>query len=216
MERRAAGRANAYEKPGNKCEASRAASERLQLDRNDDGGGAHHHFGVTNAYNTTLAAMRQARDNAVAQRTSYSVTFSSAAIPNTITVTPTLVGFQGDQNTTVYQLPTDITFNAQPLLASTPPPDSYGSGLLAIDFGYTANGGTGGASTIYFCPDGSAQDAEGGAGNCQGSWDGGVVYLARPGELTSSRAVTLWGGTGRIHGWRIYSNGSGGYKWLRQ
>ena len=171
---------------------------------------------VTNAYNTTLAAMRQARDNAVAQRTSYSVTFSSAAIPNTITVTPTLLGFQGDQNTTVYQLPTDITFNAQPTLASTPPPDSYGSGLLAIDFGYTANGGTGGASTIYFCPDGSAQDAEGGAGNCHGSWDGGVVYLARPGELTSSRAVTLWGGTGRIHGWRIYSNGSGGYLWQRQ
>ena len=31
---------------------------------------------VTNAYNTTLAAMRLARDNAVAQRTSYSVTFS--------------------------------------------------------------------------------------------------------------------------------------------
>ena len=60
---------------------------------------------ITNAYNTTLAAMRQARDNAVAQRTSYSVTFSNTVSPNTITVSPTVVGFLGDQNTTTYQLP---------------------------------------------------------------------------------------------------------------
>ena len=69
---------------------------------------------VTNAYNTTLSAMRQARDNAVSQRTSYSVTFSTTVQPNTITVSPTLTGgFQGSQNTVVYQLPTDVTFLAQ-------------------------------------------------------------------------------------------------------
>jgi Tfp pilus assembly protein FimT len=170
---------------------------------------------LTNAYNTTLAAMRQARDNAVAQRTSYSVTFSNAAIPNTITVSPTLLGWQGDQNTTVYQLPTDVTFNVQTGYPS-PGPDNYGTGVLPIDFGYTANGATGGAATIYFCPDGSAQDSEGGVGLCQGSWDGGVVYVARPGEILSSRAVTLWGGTGRIHGWRLYGKTGGGYQWLRQ
>jgi len=45
---------------------------------------------VTNAYNITLAAMRLARDNAVAQRTSYSVTFSNAATPSTIVVAPVL------------------------------------------------------------------------------------------------------------------------------
>src|ERR1700678_3813689 len=89
---------------------------------------------VTNAYNTTLAAMRQARDNAVAQRTSYSVTFQNATIPNTITVAPTLTGFQGDQNTTTYTLPTDVTFLAQSAVASTPAPDGFGSGAYAIDF----------------------------------------------------------------------------------
>jgi Tfp pilus assembly protein FimT len=175
---------------------------------------------VTNAYNTTIAAMRQARDNAVAQRVTYSVTFSNGTTPNTIVVAPVLSAgsssFQGEQSTATYQLPTDVFFLAQSQLASTSPPDSYGAGLLAIDFGYTANGGTGGASTVYFCPDGSAQDSEDGSGNCSGSWDGGVVYLARSGDLMSSRAVTLWGGTGRIHGWRFYSNGSGGYQWLRQ
>lgn len=170
---------------------------------------------ITNAYNTTISAMRLARDNAIAQRTSYSVTFATSSSGSTITVTPTLTTFQGAQSTTVYKLPTDMSFTVQTSFPATGP-DGYGTGITAIDFGYTANGGTGGQSTVYFCPDGSAQDVEGGAGKCAGSWDGGVVYIARAGELMSSRAVTLWGGTGRIRGWRLYSNGSGGYQWLRQ
>ncbi len=176
---------------------------------------------VNNAYNTTIAALRQARDNAVSQRASYSVTFSNAATPNTIVVAPALATggttFQGNQGTVTYQLPTDVTFYAASALSSTPAPDSYGSGVNAIDLGFTANGvGVGNQKTIYFCPDGSAQDAEGTGGNCAGSWDGGVVYIARSTELLSSRAVTVWGGTGRIRGWRLYSNGSGGYQWTRQ
>src|SRR5271169_4808486 len=63
---------------------------------------------ITNAYNTTLSAMRQARDNAVAQRTSYSVTFANGVGVSTITVTPTLTTFQGAQNTSVYNLPSDM------------------------------------------------------------------------------------------------------------
>jgi Tfp pilus assembly protein FimT len=175
---------------------------------------------VINAYNTTLSSLRQARDNAVAQSTSYSVTFSNATTPNTITVAPALAGgvatFAGDQSTVTYQLPNDVTFSAASALASTPPPDHFGSGLNAIDFGYTANGNAGGTTTsvIYFCPDGSAQVALTCAGG--GNWDNGVVYLAQSGNLLSSRAVDVWGGTGRIHGWRFYSNGSGGYQWVRQ
>src|SRR5260370_37768999 len=45
---------------------------------------------VTNAYNTTLSAMRQARDNAVSQRTSSSVTVCTTQQPNTITRSSTL------------------------------------------------------------------------------------------------------------------------------
>ena len=62
---------------------------------------------VTNAYNTTISAMRQARDNAISQRASYSVTFSNAALPHTIVVAPTVTGFQGAQNSATYQLPQD-------------------------------------------------------------------------------------------------------------
>jgi len=90
---------------------------------------------VTNAYNTTMAAMRQARDNAISQRTSYSVTFSNSVSPNTIVVAPTLAGFQGDQSTATYQLPSDVTFQVQSGLSTTPPPDGYGVGTAPIDLG---------------------------------------------------------------------------------
>lgn len=175
---------------------------------------------VVNAYNITMAAMRQARDNSIAQRTSYSVTFTKTTSPNLskITVAPTLTtGFQDQQNSVTYQLPTDVQFDAEPAVASTPTPDGFGTGASAVDFGYTASGtGSGGQSVIYFCPDGTSQDGTGGAGACTGNWSGGVVYIAMPGNLLSSRALSLWGATGRIHGWRLYSNSSGGYSWLRQ
>jgi len=177
---------------------------------------------VTNAYNTTLAAMRQARDNAISQRTSYSVTFSNkTGGQGQIVVAPTLTGgFQGQQVSATYLLPTDIGFNALTGIptSNSATPDNYGSGATAIDFGYTYNGTSGGGqSTIYFCPDGSSQNTSG-TGSCLGPnyWSGGIVYLARQGEITSSRALTLWSGTGRIHGWRLYPKNGGGYIWLRQ
>jgi type II secretory pathway pseudopilin PulG len=166
----------------------------------------------TNAYNTTLAALRQARDNAVSQRTAYSVTFSAATTPNTITIAPTLSGgFQGNQSSVTYQYPNDVFFMTPP--TGTAGPDGYGTGSHAIDFGYTASSSAGGQNTIYFCPDGSVQTASTCAGS--GNWDSGVVYLGEASNTGSDRAVDLWGGTGRIHGWRLYPQGTG-YQWVRQ
>lgn len=168
---------------------------------------------VTNAYNTTLAALRQARDNAVSQRTSYEVSFTqtnTAPITTTISVIPTLA-FQGEQNTVNYLFPSDVFFVTPP--SGTPAPDNYGTGAYNVDFGYTANSSAGGSTTIYFCPDGSAQTSSSCSG--AGMWDGGVVYMGRTGDKLSERAVTLYGGTGRIHGWRLYPNG-GNYQWIRQ
>jgi type II secretory pathway pseudopilin PulG len=180
---------------------------------------------VINAYNTTLSAMRQARDNAVAQRTSYSVTFSNTVTPNTIAVAWAPATGETAMNgvtpaTLTYSLPTDVTFQTNTAISSTTPPDggsagaSFGSGTHAIDFGYTTNSTTGGATTIYFCPDGSAQTSS----SCSGAnnWDNGVVYMAQSSNVLSSRAVDLWGGTGRIHGWRLYAKSGGGYQWVRQ
>ena len=175
---------------------------------------------VTNGYNIALSALRLARDNAVAQRTSYSVTFSNSATPNTIVVAPTFVGFQGVLPAQTFVMPDTTGFTAEPGIptGNTNTPDRFGTGANAIDFGYTGQGtGVGNSKVLYFCPDGSAQDgAGGGAGACTGNLNSGVVYISRTGELMSSRAITVWGATGRIRGWRVYSNGAGGTVWKRQ
>jgi hypothetical protein len=157
--------------------------------------------------------MRQARDNAIAQRTSYIVTFSTGTTPHSVTVAPAFAGFQGAAALVTYSLPTDVNLRNEPGIptANNKTPDNFGTGARAIDFGYP---GVGGQNVIYFCPDGSAQDAAGGAGQCLGNFSNGVVYIARPGELLSSRALTVWGATGRVRGWRLYNNG--GTAWSRQ
>jgi prepilin-type N-terminal cleavage/methylation domain-containing protein len=174
---------------------------------------------VTNAYNTVLGAMRQARDNSVAQRTSYVVTLDTTTTPHSVTIQPTFPGPQGIQGPVTFSLPNDVTFNVVAGIPTAPTqtPDGFGVGAKAIDFGYTGQGaGAGGKNQIYFCPDGSAQDAAGGAGQCTGNLNNGVVYIARQGELLSSRALTVWGATGRIRGWRLLTSGVGGVAWKRQ
>jgi len=88
----------------------------------------------------------------------------------------------------------------------TPPaatPDNLGNGNVAIDFDRVA-GGSG--TTIFFQPDGSALDAAGRPNDR-------VIYVARPNELNSARAITLLGTTGRIRGWRLGTKSGGGVVW---
>jgi prepilin-type N-terminal cleavage/methylation domain-containing protein len=155
---------------------------------------------VNNAYNITLAAIRQTRDYAVGQRQEYSVTFSNAAVPNTITITQT-----GSGNVVAtYQLPTDVTYkvvNGIPTGANTVP-DGFGAGGTAIDFDQGVAGGA--KNAIYFMPDGSGQDVNGNVNN-------GVIYIARTGDLYSSHAITVWGATGRLRGWRLFNNNGAAY-----
>jgi prepilin-type N-terminal cleavage/methylation domain-containing protein len=150
---------------------------------------------VDNGYNITLAAIRQTRDFAVGQRQQYSVTFSNAAIPNTVTITQA-----GNGNVVAtYQLPTDVTFvNVAGIpTGATTVPDGFGTGSLAIGFDQGITGGV--QNVIYFMPDGTGQDVNGNINN-------GVIYIARAGELYSSHAITVWGATGRLRGWRLYNN----------
>ena len=148
---------------------------------------------VTNAYNTTLMAMRQARDTAVAQRQTYYVTFTHNTVPpDTITITQGATGIV----TSTLQLPLDVSFQTLqgiPTAAGTTP-DGFGLGNVAIDF--DINVITNAPNVIYFMPDGTGQDASGFINN-------GVIYIARTGQLYSSHAITFWGATGRIRGWRL-------------
>ena len=149
---------------------------------------------VANAYNTTLATMRLGRQIAIAKRTVVSVTFSNAAIPNTITVQDT--NPTNPSTIETIQLPNDVSFDAEPglpnSLATTP--DNFGTGTPAISFDQGVAPGV--PNIVYFYPDGSAQDAANNLNN-------GIVYIARPGAVMTSKAITLWGATGRLRGWSL-------------
>lgn len=168
---------------------------------------------VTNAYNATLTTLRRARDQAAGDMRTYVVTFTT---PGTITVQQSVSASGTCQIpptgtvllTTV--LPSDMSFNVVsgvPTSNTTAPttPDQFGTAGYSIDFDQGYNPGT---TTICFNPDGTATDANGNTNN-------GVVYVARPGDLYSSRAITLWGTTGRIRGWRLYNVG-GKNTWSQQ
>jgi prepilin-type N-terminal cleavage/methylation domain-containing protein len=155
---------------------------------------------VTNAYNITLMAMRQARDTAVAQRQIYFVTFTHNVIPpDQITIT------QGATGTVVntFTIPNDVAFQVQVgLPGAGKAPDNFGNGGTAIDFDQGIAAGA--KNVVYFYPDGTVEDVIGNLNN-------GVIYIARTNDLYSSHAITVWGATGRLRGWRLYQNAAVAY-----
>ena len=152
---------------------------------------------VNTAQTTTITTLSLAREKAVSERRVYLVTFTA---PGTITITQSATG-QVVQTST---LPADVAFSNEPGIPSTilTTPDGFGTGAAAIDFDIGA--GPGFVNTVYFYPDGSARDINGRLNN-------GVVYIARPGELLSSRAVTVFGITGRVRGWRLQQTSASRY-----
>ena len=159
---------------------------------------------VDSAYDTTLMALRNYRSRAITERKRYIVAFTA---PGTITVSYWGVGVPVDPAPVVVQtltLPQDVQFMVQagmPNNAATVP-DGFGNGGTAIDFGQGL--GAGSLNQVMFMPDGSSQD------QAQPGWyNSGVIYLGRPNDLESMRAVTVFGTTGRIRGWRLYPAAAG-------
>lgn len=161
---------------------------------------------VDNAYSTTIAAMDTARARATSMRRVYAVTFT---LPGKITVTDAVDATVPPVLTA--SLPDDVSFDAELGIPATnaTAPDRLGNGQpdgpICFDIGVTVNC----SNTFLFYPDGSARDAAGNINN-------GVVYIARPGELASSRAVTLYGLSGRVRGWRMGRVGAAGTAYWRQ
>lgn len=159
---------------------------------------------VDAAYDTTLSVIRTYRSQSVSQSKRYILTFSP---PGTITVQYWGVGVPVSPppvTVATYTLPPDIEFAVQPGFPAAAP-DSFGTGATAIDFDQGM--GLGSQNYIMFMPDGSSQDT-------LGNFNSGVLYLTRPGDLYSSRAVSVFGTTGRIRGWRLYNQA--GNTWVQQ
>jgi len=174
------------------------------------------------AYQDVMMPLRVARQRAIAERKQYIVCFGVAAPAGALTPlgAPTAQSiqiFRWDSGTALSaavqisrsNLPTDMQMAVQVGLPNTAAtvPDGFGNGGVAIDFDQGVAGG-GIKNQVMFMPDGSAHDVN-------GNWNSGIVYVTRPGDLYSSRAVTLYGATGRIRGWRLLSS-AGGPKWFQQ
>ncbi len=176
---------------------------------------------VNQAFESAMMPLRVARQRAIAERKQYIVCYGIAAPAGALTplgapTAQSIQTFRWDAGTalsaatqiTAITLPQDIQFQTiagLPNGAATVP-DGFGTATVALDFDQNVAGAI--KNQVMFMPDGSAHDVN-------GNLNSGILYLARNGDLYSSRAVTLYGATGRIRGWRLLSNG-GAPKWFQQ
>lgn len=173
---------------------------------------------ANSAFESAMMPLRVARQRAIAERKQYIVCFGIAAPTGALTPmgAPTAQSvqiFRWDAGTalsaatqvTAVTLPIDINFQTIPGLPNTPAtvPDGFGNATVALDFDQGVAGAI--KNQVMFMPDGSAHDVN-------GNLNSGILYVARNGDLYSSRAVTLYGATGRIRGWRLLPSGV----WLQQ
>jgi prepilin-type N-terminal cleavage/methylation domain-containing protein len=160
------------------------------------------------AYDQTLGVIRTYRNLAITQGNRYILT---ATAPGTLKVqfwgyAPPPAASPAPVTVATYVLPQDIQFAVQTNFPN-PGPDSIGTGATPIAFNACAVVASGNPCFIFY-PDGSSQDD-------LGNFNTGVLYLTRPGEIYSSRAIDIYGTTGRVRGWRLYSSGAS-YMWTQQ
>jgi hypothetical protein len=169
---------------------------------------------VNAGYDTTLMAMRNYRSRAITERRRYIVAFTA---PRTITISSWGTGTPvapAPVLVSTLTLPTDVQFMVQAGVPTTPTtvPDGFGIGGIPIDFGQGL--GVGSLNYVMFMPDGTSQDMSNPSGG-PANLNSGVIYIGKPNELLSMRAITVFGGTGRVRGWRLMNSG-GGPQWTQQ
>jgi len=152
---------------------------------------------VNTGYEKTLMILRNTRNQAITQGHQYQINFTASTVQ--VQYQPPVIGgvAQPIQQVMTYTLPPDVNFATNGYPANAP--DGFGTGLNALDFESSAQPGVPLAPPyLVFMPDGSAQDN---LGNLLAS---GVVYITLPaGSKYSSKAITVWGATGRVRGWAL-------------
>jgi len=178
---------------------------------------------VNGGFDNAFMQLRIARERAISERKRYIVTFGTPAPP--LVLTP--LGAPSAKSIQVYRwdkpqtgpspapvqistvdLPTDVAFQTISGVptSSSSVPDGFGSGITAVDLDQGVGAGAG--NVVMFMPDGSAHDLN-------GNFNSGIVYIARNSDLSSSRAVTVFGTSGRVRGWRLQQPG-GVATWIQQ
>jgi Tfp pilus assembly protein FimT len=136
---------------------------------------------------TVMGQLRHARQLALDNRRNYRITFTN---PRTMTISRIGSTTLGESNQQVIQmdLPSELRLD---YTGSVPVPDNLGSSypIILQDNRF-----------VEFRPDGSVV-------NNLGQVTSAVAYLSKAGEPDTNRAVTVFGATGRVRGFR-YNTGS--------
>jgi hypothetical protein len=147
-----------------------------------------------------LGQVRQVHQRAIDERRVYRLTFTTPG-----NIRTDRMDFSGGVWTPAFigsiNLPTDMQFTVVSGTPTTTTPNGFGSADNAVDLSLN---NTSGATQVFFQADGRVLDSVYRVAN-------GIVYIARPGDLPSSRAVTIFGSTGRIKGWKLFTSGSNKY-----
>ena len=146
---------------------------------------------VQTALVSVVGEMRRARQLAMDRRRTHTVTFTS---PRSLTVTRIETGGNPNVQVSLITLPSDVSFTRNSITSE--PDDFSSSGAVAF---------CGSGSSFNFNPQGTGVDASSNLCN-------GVAYLGIPGRLETTRAVTLFGSTGRSKGFR-YTPSGGAWAW---
>jgi prepilin-type N-terminal cleavage/methylation domain-containing protein len=162
---------------------------------------------IDSTYDTALMVLRNTRHLAITQSHEYKVVFDTGAQTIQVQYQPPSVGGIAPplQVVNTWTLPNDMRMATHGYPASAP--DGFGTGANAVDFGQSLAGAP--YNYVTFYPDGSSRDMI-------GNYNNGVMYITRPsGTVYDSRAITVWGTTGRVRGWRLDSVG-GVTMWVQQ
>ncbi len=134
---------------------------------------------MENSLQIVTLQTRLARQMAMTDRRNYRVDYSNYALKARVSIV--LLGASSSETVmSQTDLAGEMTFGRA---GSPPAPDTNCSTVL---------------SQVYFNPDGTATTAANGAGG----YSNGTIYVAKTGDNTSNRAITLMGATGRVKGYR--------------
>ena len=139
---------------------------------------------------STMTAIELARDRAIGERRDFRLVFTA---PNVIQILR--IEVPGPATTVVMNTVLDNGLTYMKFTGIPDTPDAFG-GSGAIAFGVTP--------TIEFTSDGSLLDSSGDPVN-------GTVFFGDPARASSARALTIFGATGLVHGWKW-----DGIRWLGQ
>ena len=139
---------------------------------------------------SALTAVELARDRAIGERRDFRLVFTP---PNIIQIVR--IEVPGPATTVVMNTVLDGGLTYMKFTGLPDTPDLFGASS-AISFGVTP--------TIEFTSDGSLLDSSGDTIN-------GSVFFGDPARASSARALTIFGATGLVHGWKW-----DGIRWLGQ